>query len=437
MDRAVRPEDEVITCFRDGIVTLRRNRRLGGYTEALQETGYQGIRRGDLVIHGMDAFAGAVGVSDSDGKGTPVYSVCRPVDGVSANYYAYVVREMARSEWIMALARGIRERSTDFRFEAFGTQYLPIPPSDEQHLIARYLAWLEAEVNRLIAAKQRLRLLLSEQREAFVRSAITRGLDANGSIKTGHVPGPEQMPGQWQAVPLKRVLRRLIDCEHKTAPYVPDSEWHVVRTSAVKNGRLVLDGTYATTAEGYEEWTRRGVPEAGDVIFTREAPAGEACVVPEGLNLCLGQRTVLMRVRAEEYDPRFLVHMIYAGPPRDRIRIASQGSTVGHFNMDDIGRMTVLKPPLREQEKIVERLSAETKKVDQALERCDAELSLIREYRSRIVADVVSGTVDVRAVADALGSVSEQMVASRALDLEVATIPDDAVAGDPVVGVDG
>lgn len=67
-----------MTCFRDGTVTLRKNRRLRGYTEATVEHGYQGIRKGDLVIHGMDAFAGAIGVSDSDGKGTPVYNVCQP-----------------------------------------------------------------------------------------------------------------------------------------------------------------------------------------------------------------------------------------------------------------------------------------------------------------------------------------------------------------------
>ena len=75
-ERPVRPEDDIVTCFRDGQVTLRSNRRTDGFTNALKEHGYQGIRKGDLVIHAMDAFAGAIGVSDSDGKSTPVYSVC-------------------------------------------------------------------------------------------------------------------------------------------------------------------------------------------------------------------------------------------------------------------------------------------------------------------------------------------------------------------------
>ena len=88
---------------------------LSGFTESLKEIGYQGVRRGDLVIHAMDAFAGATGVSDSDGKSTPVYAVCSPTTRDSnPYYYAYCVREMARSQWIVALSRGVRERSTDF-----------------------------------------------------------------------------------------------------------------------------------------------------------------------------------------------------------------------------------------------------------------------------------------------------------------------------------
>lgn len=140
MERPVRSHDGVVTCFRDGVVTLRKNRRVSGFTESLKEIGYQGVRRGDLVIHAMDAFAGATGVSDSDGKSTPVYAVCSPTTRDSnPYYYAYCVREMARSQWIVALSRGVRERSTDFRFAAFAEQYVPLPPRKEQLAIVRFL----------------------------------------------------------------------------------------------------------------------------------------------------------------------------------------------------------------------------------------------------------------------------------------------------------
>ena len=135
--RPVRDEDDVVTCFRDGVVTLRKNRRTKGFTESTQWSGYQGIRKGDLVIHVMDAFAGSIGVSDSDGKSTPVYSVCTPKIDVNNHYYAYLLREMARTGFIQSLYRGIRERSSDFRFEVFAGLYLPLPPRDEQDQIVR------------------------------------------------------------------------------------------------------------------------------------------------------------------------------------------------------------------------------------------------------------------------------------------------------------
>lgn len=165
--RAVRPEDKVVTCFRDGQVTLRENRRTSGFTESLTEVGYQGIRKGDLVIHQMDAFAGAIGVSDSDGKGTSVYHCCTPNGDYSTEYYAYLIREMARVGHIQSLYRGIRERSSDFNYDTFGKQYLPIPPQKEQIeitvylksrivLIDGYISKLKAEINYLQEYKQRL-----------------------------------------------------------------------------------------------------------------------------------------------------------------------------------------------------------------------------------------------------------------------------------------
>ena len=162
-----RPEDEVITCFRDGQVTLRKNRRLTGFTESEKYDGYQGIRKGDLVIHQMDAFAGSIGVSDSDGMGTSVYHCCTPIGDYNVYYYAFLIRQMAMSGFIQSLYKGIRERSSDFSFPVFGNQYLIIPPRTEQNAIVSYIeekcqkidtliTELRAEIDYLKDYKQRL-----------------------------------------------------------------------------------------------------------------------------------------------------------------------------------------------------------------------------------------------------------------------------------------
>ena len=215
MDRPVHLGDEVVTCFRDGAVTLRKNRRETGYTESLKEIGYQGVRRGDLVIHTMDAFAGACGVSDSDGKSTPVYSVCAPKDGATnARYYAYCVREMARNRWILALSRGVRERSTDFRFAAFGDQLVPVPSGPEQSAIVRFLDHADRRIQRCIRGKERLIGLLKEQKQAIIHQAVTGQIDVRTSqpypaYKDSGVEWLGEVPEHWQVVPLKRVSRRI------------------------------------------------------------------------------------------------------------------------------------------------------------------------------------------------------------------------------------
>ena len=123
-NRPVHPDDSVVTAFRDGQVTLRENRRSEGFTFAIKEIGYQRVFKGDLVISAMDAFAGAMGISESTGKCSPVYSVCSPVKLVEQKYYGYLLKDMAQKNYILSLAKGIRERSTDFRYAEFGDTLL-------------------------------------------------------------------------------------------------------------------------------------------------------------------------------------------------------------------------------------------------------------------------------------------------------------------------
>ena len=205
--RAVSDSDEVVTCFRDGIVTLRKNRRTTGFTESIQEFGYQAIRKGDLVIHVMDAFAGAVGVSDSDGKGTPVYNVCTAKGDFNNYYYAHVIREMAKTGFIQSLYRGIRQRSSDFRFEIFAAQYMPEPPRSEQDQIVRYLDWQVSRTNKLISALKKQIALLKEQKQVIINEAVTRGLDPSVPKKDSGVEWIGEIPSHWALIRNKNILK--------------------------------------------------------------------------------------------------------------------------------------------------------------------------------------------------------------------------------------
>ena len=175
--------DGVVTAFRDGQVTLRELRRQDGFTLAVLEVGYQRVREGDLVIHGMDAFAGAIGVSEATGKCTPEYAVLTPArTGINNRYFALALRLMALRNFIYVICPSVRERAPRFRYETFKDVALPLPPLAEQHNILAEIATETAKLDALTAEAQRAIDLLKERRTALISAAVTGKIDVRGLV---------------------------------------------------------------------------------------------------------------------------------------------------------------------------------------------------------------------------------------------------------------
>lgn len=184
LDELPDSDDGVVTAFRDGQVTLRENRRTDGFTMAVLELGYQRVREGDLVIHGMDAFAGAIGVSESTGKCTPEYSVLTPAKpGIDNTYYAAVLRLMALRNYVFVICPSVRERAPRFRFESFKDVSLPVPPIDEQTQIMQAVQRNNAKLDALAAEAHRAIDLLQERRTALISAAVTGKIDVRGLVE--------------------------------------------------------------------------------------------------------------------------------------------------------------------------------------------------------------------------------------------------------------
>ena len=171
MQKPVKDNDGVITCFRDGEVTLRSNRREEGFTVADKEIGYQGIDVGDLVVHGMDGFAGAIGISDSRGKASPVLNVLNSKH--NKRYLMYYLRSMAYSNVFVAIATGIRVRSCDLRWNKLAELRYPIPPIEEQNQIVKYIDDTLNQVDNIIADKQKQLETLDEYKKSLIFEYVT------------------------------------------------------------------------------------------------------------------------------------------------------------------------------------------------------------------------------------------------------------------------
>lgn len=171
ISKPIRDDDGVITCFRDGEVTLRSKRREEGFTMADKEIGYQGIDVGDLVVHGMDGFAGAIGISDSRGKASPVLNVLETKQ--NKKYIMYFLRSMAYGDVFLAMATGIRVRSCDLRWNKLAELFYPIPPIEEQEKIVEYIDNILEETNCIIASKKDQIATLEAYKKSVIYEYVT------------------------------------------------------------------------------------------------------------------------------------------------------------------------------------------------------------------------------------------------------------------------
>lgn len=171
LQKPVRQTDEVITCFRDGEVTLRKNRREDGFTMSDKEIGYQGIDVGDLIVHGMDGFAGAIGISDSRGKASPVLNVLDTNQNKS--FIMYYLRSMAYNGVFIALATGIRVRTCDTNWGKLKELPYPLPSKAEQDRIVDYINEQLSQTNDIIADKQEQIKTLEEYKKTLIYEYVT------------------------------------------------------------------------------------------------------------------------------------------------------------------------------------------------------------------------------------------------------------------------
>ena len=378
--RHPREGDGIVTAFRDGTVTLRANRRVDGFTNAVQEHGYQGIRCGDLVIHSMDGFAGAIGVSDSDGKASPVVHCYRPTTGVDARYYAYLLRDLAIRGFVTSLAKGIRERSTAFDGETFRSLVLPAPPLEVQRVIADYLDTETARIDALIAKKQRMIELLEGRRLAAIWELL---VNAN--------PDPSRIKSLVTKVGSGSTPRGGADV------YV-DEGVAFLRSQNVREGRVMRDDVVFITEEDDAAMPGTRVRD-GDVLLniTGGSIGRTAVVTAADLPANVSQHVCILRP-AEGVEAKVLQAALDSKSVREQISLMQVGGNREGLNFEQVRNLEVHVPlsgaeaPTREIEHVNETHRRETSLLDRQIE-------LLRERRQALITAAVTGELEVPGVA--------------------------------------
>lgn len=360
---------------------------------------YKRAEKGDVAYNMMRMWQGAVGVAPEDGLISPAYVVASPLEGVKSRYFTELFRTDSYMGEVDAHSHGIVKDRNRLYWADFKEIFSVYPPPDEQELIARFILHIDGLIRGYVGAKRRLINSLEAQKLAIVEDAVTRGLDRGVGLKPSGAEWLNKIPEHWSATRLKFIASDIVDCLHATPVYSDDGSYPAIRTADVTPGALLLSTARLVDESHYQRWTQRMVPREGDILYTREGERfGIAAPVPAGVELCISQRMMAFRIR-DTYNSAYIMWQIncrhvYAQAASDLI-----GAAAPHVNVERIKNFWLLTPPRHEQDGIVEELERATAEIRIAIGHARDEIRLVREYRRRLVSDVVTGQLDVREAA--------------------------------------
>jgi len=372
------------------------------------KSNYKLVQPGDLVYNKMRAWQGAVGVSAYRGIVSPAYIVQRLRSAENLpRYIHFLLRTPFFASEAERWSYGITSDQWSLRAEEFKCIYFSLPPLPEQTAIVRFLDYMDRRIRRFIRAKQKLIKLLEEYRQALIHQAVTGKIDVRtGQPYTGYkdsgVPWLGQVPEHWEVRRLRNIVEMRVSNvdKHSKEGEQPVRLCNYVHVYKHERIRANMDFMKATAST---EEIERFRLERGDVLITKDSEAWDDIGVPalveySAPDLISGYHLALLRP-SHVVEGTFLLRALQNPQVAYQFHVEATGVTRYGLSHDAIKSALVPLPPLPEQTAIVEYLDAQTAKLDAAIAAARREIELLREYRERLIADVVTGKVDVRQVA--------------------------------------
>jgi type I restriction enzyme S subunit len=286
---------------------------------------------------------------------------------------------------------------------AFLDSPIALPPPAEQAAIVRFLDWANGRLERAIRAKRKVIALLNEQKQAIIHRAVTRGLDASVPLKPTGIPWLGDIPQHWEVRRLKTMLAR-------NDGGVWGSDFRSGGTIVLRSTEQAVDGSWRISDPAVirlpEAQVRNALLEAGDIVVTKSSGSpdhiGKASLVTReiaGMRCCYSN--FMQRLRTTQaLAPEYLNLFLNSKTGRMHYQYSSTSTTgLGNLTRETIATLAVPAPGRSEQVVVLNELRSHLKPIDAAISRLDREIELLREYSTRVVADVVTGKFDVREAA--------------------------------------
>jgi type I restriction enzyme S subunit len=393
---------------------------------------YKCARHGDIAYNMMRLWQGAVGVAPVDGLVSPAYVVARPLPETQSRYYEYLFRTDACMNEVNRFSRGIVSDRNRLYWEDFKQMPSPFPPPAEQGLIARFLDHLDRRVRRYIRAKRQIIDLLNEQKQAIIHRAVTRGLDPNVRLKPSGADWLGDVPEHWRVLKIKQVA------------HVNPGRSEAVRVCDPAELVVFLPMEQVSTEGDVDSSMRRPIREVwqgftcfrrNDVVIAKITPCFEngkgACLNNLPTEIGFGTTEFIVLRAGAELTPEYLYQLIHLASFR-RLGVESMTGAAGQQRVSPnfVANFSVPVSPTEEQHKIARHVEAEAVKFRDAVGSIEKETALLREYRTRLIADVVIGKLDVREAAACLPDERDEM--ERGDETDVLVDADDGIEPDAV-----
>lgn len=349
--------------------------------------GYWIVKKGDIISNKLLAWMGAVGVSHYEGVTSPAYDILRPIQACNTDYYHYLFRTPKYLQQFKIRSRGIMDMRLRLYFDQFGQIPVPVPPTDEQNSIVFFLNWKAAQINKFIRNKRRFIELLKEQKQNVINQAVTQGVDPNVKFKPSGMEWIGDIPEHWEVRRLKFLCHNL---NEQTSEKQPDETYIALEHVESWTGRISLPDEEVT----FDSQVKRFQP--GDVLFGKLRPYLAKVTRPRIAGVCVGEFLVLRATGNVSAD--FLEQKLRSKRVIDLINSSTFGAKMPRADWNFIGNLKFAYPPVDEQQEILEHIQEKSAEIDQAISRAQREIELMREYRTRLISDVVTGQVDVRGI---------------------------------------
>ena len=382
IEKPVKEDDDVITCFRDGEVTLRKNRREDGFTISEKEIGYQGIDVGDLIVHGMDGFAGAIGISDSRGKASPVLNVLDTTH--NKKFIMYYLRNMAYNGVFIALATGIRVRTCDTNWGKLKELPYILPPRQIQDRVVQCIDNRCAEIDAISSEIQEQINTLEEYKKSVITDAVTKGLNPNAEMKDSGAKWIGKIPTSWEIKKGKYCL------EYIEKPTKEDDE--VI--TCFRDGEVTLrknrreDGFTISEKEiGYQ-----GIDVGDLIVHGMDGFAGAI-----GISDSRGKASPVLNVLGTNQNKQYIMYYLRSMAYNGVFIALATGIRVRtcDTNWGKLKELPYPLPSLKEQEEIVAYINNVLNQTNNIIADKQQQLEILEEYKKTLIYEYVTGKKEV------------------------------------------